>query len=67
MSETCKPDTYVGCPAPATPVSEVVVRPAEDLATTGIDPTAGLVLAWAMILAGAVGLAASRRMRKGKR
>lgn len=73
--EPCKPDTYVGCPAPATVPPEcadgweigngtIVCAAPPPLAATGlpIDPMAGIALSFALILVGAIGLASSRVM-----
>jgi hypothetical protein len=81
--EACKPESYVGCPAPKVDLPECengwevgngtvacaepyVVDP---LAATGLglDPTLHVVLAFGLILAGAVGMVGgSRMMRHGR-
>lgn len=77
-TDTCKPESYVGCPAPATvPPSDCangweldgqsLVCAADvpaDLAATGlpIDPSAGVALAFSLIIVGAIGLASSKVM-----
>jgi len=77
--ETCKADTYVGCPAPKVDLPECengweigngtatcAVEPMPvNLATTGpTDPTGALVLAWSAILIGSLGMVAARRMMR---
>ena len=68
---TYRPDAYVYCDIPSTPAGEVVMTTVhtepDNLAPTGIDPTIGLALAWALILVGAVGMVGGRRMFRAGR